>query len=58
MATYKAAMTVLGLHTGETFDSDDPGWDKYVKGGLLTVVEKEDKQTAEARRVFRGFDGD
>lgn len=39
MKTYKTAMTILGLGRGDTFESDDPGWDKYVKGGFLTVVD-------------------
>lgn len=40
MKTYKTVMTVLGLSRGDTFSSDDPGWERYVQAGALVVVEE------------------
>lgn len=40
--TYKASLNVFGLRTGDTFTTDEPGWDKYVEKGLLSLEEDTD----------------
>lgn len=52
MPKYRAAMSVFGLSTGDTFESNDPGWGERATAGFvvkvdddtpLTVTEEGDK---------------
>lgn len=41
MPKYRAAMSVFGLSTGDTFESNDPGWEERATAGFLVKVDED-----------------
>lgn len=38
MPKYRAAMTVFGLNTNDTFESEDPRWEEKAEAGFVVKV--------------------
>jgi hypothetical protein len=41
VSKYRTAMNVFGMGVGETFESNDPGWEDHVKAGNIVRVDEE-----------------